>query len=154
MIGMNAELMSQYIEFVADRLLIQLGYNPIWNTKNPFDFMEMISLRPKSNFFEVRVGEYVKSGVGKNEDERNFEINDDWMIFPSSMGLFLHPIKTKIKTTTTSLTSAFRIISIIICIFLGDGSFQRRRKLCLPSLFRQKRIFLESKLARDYEVNA
>lgn len=78
MIGMNADLMSQYIEFVADRLILQLGYNPIWNTKNPFDFMEMISLRPKSNFFEVRVGEYVKSGVGKNEDERNFEINDDF----------------------------------------------------------------------------
>ena len=56
LIGMNSELMSQYIEFVADRLLTQLNYEKIWNTENPFDFMELISLRPKSNFFEVRVG--------------------------------------------------------------------------------------------------
>ena len=48
---MNSELMTQYIEFVADRLLTQLNYEKIWNTENPFDFMELISLRPKSNFF-------------------------------------------------------------------------------------------------------
>lgn len=65
LIGMNSRLMSQYIEFVADRLLTQLGYNKIWETHNPFDFMEMISLRPKSNFFEVRVGEYKKAEVDK-----------------------------------------------------------------------------------------
>ena len=69
LIGMNSELMSQYIEFVADRLITQLGYEKIWKTENPFDFMELISLRPKSNFFEVRVGEYKKSGVGKTEEE-------------------------------------------------------------------------------------
>jgi ribonucleoside-diphosphate reductase beta chain len=76
MIGMNSELMKQYIEFVSDRLLIQLGYNKIWNSENPFDFMEMISLRPKSNFFEVRVGEYSKSKI--SELSNNFEMSDDF----------------------------------------------------------------------------
>ena len=63
MIGMNAGLMKQYIEFVSDRLLLQLGYEKIWNSENPFDFMELISLRPKANFFELRVGEYAKSKI-------------------------------------------------------------------------------------------
>lgn len=63
LIGMNAKLMSQYIEFVADRWLIELGYSKIYNATNPFDFMEMISLQGKTNFFEKRVGDYQKSGV-------------------------------------------------------------------------------------------
>ena len=68
MIGMNSIMMKQYIEFVSDRLLVQLGYSKIWNTENPFDFMELISLRPKSNFFELRVGEYAKSSISENSD--------------------------------------------------------------------------------------
>jgi ribonucleoside-diphosphate reductase beta chain len=76
MIGMNAELMKQYIEFVSDRLLIQLGYNKIWNSENPFDFMELISLRPKSNFFEVRVGEYAKSTIA--ETSTNLDFSSDF----------------------------------------------------------------------------
>ena len=56
LIGMNSELMNQYIKFVADRLMVQLGYEKYYNISNPFDFMELISLRPKSNFFEVHVG--------------------------------------------------------------------------------------------------
>ncbi|GKY93130.1 ribonucleoside-diphosphate reductase small chain C [Mayamaea pseudoterrestris] len=63
LIGMNASLMSQYIEFVADRLLSDLGYRPLFGSKNPFDWMDMISLEGKTNFFEKRVGEYQKSGV-------------------------------------------------------------------------------------------
>lgn len=63
LIGMNAALMSQYIEFVADRLLHDLGYRPLFGSKNPFDWMDMISLEGKTNFFEKRVGEYQKSGV-------------------------------------------------------------------------------------------
>jgi ribonucleotide reductase beta subunit family protein with ferritin-like domain len=63
LIGMNASLMSQYIEFVADRLLRDLGYRPLFGSKNPFDWMDMISLEGKTNFFEKRVGEYQKSGV-------------------------------------------------------------------------------------------
>ena len=63
LIGMNSDLMCQYIEFVADRLSLQLGYDKIYNTGNPFDFMEMISIEGKTNFFEKRVGEYSKSGV-------------------------------------------------------------------------------------------
>ena len=76
MIGMNSELMKEYIEFVSDRLLIQLGYNKIWNSNNPFDFMELISLRPKSNFFELRVGEYAKSNISENND--TFELDNDF----------------------------------------------------------------------------
>ena len=58
LIGMNADLMNQYIEFVADRLAIQIGINPIYDAITPFDFMEMISLEQKTNFFESRVSEY------------------------------------------------------------------------------------------------
>mmetsp|Transcript_15122 Transcript_15122/g.25207 ORF Transcript_15122/g.25207 Transcript_15122/m.25207 type:complete len:86 (-) Transcript_15122:292-549(-) len=60
---MNSGLMGQYIEFVADRLLSDLGYQPLYGTKNPFGWMDMISLEGKTNFFEKRVAEYQKSGV-------------------------------------------------------------------------------------------
>jgi ribonucleoside-diphosphate reductase beta chain len=63
LIGMNAVLMTQYLEFVADRLLVELGCNREYNTANPFDFMDMISLQGKTNFFEKKVAEYQKSGV-------------------------------------------------------------------------------------------
>jgi ribonucleoside-diphosphate reductase subunit M2 len=63
LVGMNADLMRQYIEFVADRLLLALGYPALYDAVNPFDWMEMISLQGKTNFFERRVGEYQKSGV-------------------------------------------------------------------------------------------
>lgn len=63
LIGMNKSLMAQYIEFVADRLLRDLGHGPLYHAKNPFDWMDMISLEGKTNFFEKRVGEYQKSGV-------------------------------------------------------------------------------------------
>lgn len=63
LIGMNAGLMTQYIEFVADRLVVALGYKKIFNAVNPFEWMEVISLQGKTNFFEKRVGEYQKSGV-------------------------------------------------------------------------------------------
>ena len=68
LIGMNAILMSQYIDFVADRLLDALGVPMIWNTSNPFEWMEMISLQGKTNFFEKRVGEYQKAGVMGQSD--------------------------------------------------------------------------------------
>mgnify|MGYP002628384984 FL=1 len=60
---MNGDLMSQYIEFVADRLLVALGADKHYKTSNPFDWMEMLSLQGKTNFFEKRVGEYQKNGV-------------------------------------------------------------------------------------------
>jgi len=63
LIGMNASLMTQYLEFVADRLLVELGCDREYNTSNPFDFMDMISLQGKTNFFEKKVAEYQKSGV-------------------------------------------------------------------------------------------
>ncbi|KAG7357127.1 ribonucleoside-diphosphate reductase [Nitzschia inconspicua] len=71
LIGMNKNLMSQYIEFVADRLLRDLGYRPLYGSKNPFDWMDMISLEGKTNFFEKRVGEYQKSGVMASVDQSN-----------------------------------------------------------------------------------
>ena len=63
LIGMNSESMGQYIEFVADRLLMELGCDKVFNATNPFDFMDMISIQGKTNFFEKRVGEYQKAGV-------------------------------------------------------------------------------------------
>ena len=80
LIGMNADLMQQYIEFVADRLLVELGNEKIYNTTNPFDFMDMISLQGKTNFFEKRVGEYQKAGVMNHgsEDAKSFSIDADF----------------------------------------------------------------------------
>ena len=72
LIGMNAELMKQYIEFVADRLSLQLGYPKIYSATNPFDFMERISLENKDNFFEKRVSTYAKAAVGKKREEMAF----------------------------------------------------------------------------------
>jgi ribonucleoside-diphosphate reductase beta chain len=78
LIGMNAELMSQYIEFVADRLLVQLGYAKLFNAANPFDFMERISLEGKDNFFEKRVTNYAKAAVGKTQAEMSFSMAEDF----------------------------------------------------------------------------
>jgi ribonucleoside-diphosphate reductase beta chain len=80
LIGMNADLMSQYIEFVADRLLVELGNEKVFNVTNPFDFMDMISLQGKTNFFEKRVGEYQKAGVLNNssEEDNSFSLDADF----------------------------------------------------------------------------
>ena len=78
LIGMNADLMSQYIEFVADRLLGELGNEKIYNTSNPFDFMDMINLQGKTNFFEKRVGEYQKAGVLNSDANTNFSLDADF----------------------------------------------------------------------------
>jgi ribonucleoside-diphosphate reductase subunit M2 len=79
LIGMNACLMGQYISFVADRLLVQLGCNKHYNVENPFDFMELISLQGKTNFFEKRVGEYQKAGVtNKNPDDNKFTLDAEF----------------------------------------------------------------------------
>lgn len=69
LIGMNSDLMAQYLEFVTDRLLLELGCEKVYNSTNPFDFMEMISLQGKTNFFEKRVGDYQKAGVMKDKDD-------------------------------------------------------------------------------------
>ncbi|MGN6440044.1 MAG: ribonucleoside-diphosphate reductase small subunit [Agriterribacter sp.] len=79
LIGMNAKLMQQYIEFVADRWLSELGYPKMFNATNPFDFMEMISLEGKTNFFEKRVGDYQKSGViSGNKEAQAFSLEEDF----------------------------------------------------------------------------
>jgi ribonucleoside-diphosphate reductase beta chain len=78
LIGMNAKLMCQYIEFVADRLLVALGYSKIYNVTNPFDFMDVISLQGKTNFFEKRVGEYQKAGVMGTKEEKEFKLDEDF----------------------------------------------------------------------------
>ena len=71
LIGMNAKLMTQYLEFVTDRLLVELGCNKVYNSANPFDFMDMISLQGKTNFFEKRVSEYQKAGVLNTEKDKD-----------------------------------------------------------------------------------
>ena len=76
LIGMNSDLMCQYIEFVADRLLVELGCPRVYNSSNPFDFMEMISLQGKTNFFEKRVGDYSLSSGSKTEDA--FAMDDEF----------------------------------------------------------------------------
>ncbi len=78
LIGMNAELMKQYIEYVADRLLIELGCKKYYHATNPFDFMEMISLQGKTNFFEKRVAEYQKAGVMNDKADQKFSLSEDF----------------------------------------------------------------------------
>lgn len=78
LIGMNAELMSDYIRFVADRLLVSLGCDKIFGTSNPFPWMEMISLQGKTNFFEKRVGDYQKAGVMADRDKQVITFEEDF----------------------------------------------------------------------------
>ena len=78
LIGMNSRLMGTYIEFVADRLLYALGYPKYYNVQNPFEWMEMISLQGKTNFFERRVGDYQKSGVMSSTEDKVFRLDADF----------------------------------------------------------------------------
>jgi len=79
LIGMNSDLMSQYIEFVADRLLLELGNDKVFNVTNPFDFMDMLSIQGKSNFFEKRVSEYQKAGVlTSGQESHGFTLDADF----------------------------------------------------------------------------
>ena len=80
LIGMNSKLMIQYIEFIADRLLKQLGYDKLYNVLNPFEWMDMISLQGKTNFFEKRVGEYQKANImnNNNNNKNEFKIDEDF----------------------------------------------------------------------------
>ena len=78
MIGMNQDKMSEYIEYVADRLLVMLNYEKIWNTKIPFDFMESISMQGKTNFFESRPTQYQKAAVLNTGRENVFEVDDNF----------------------------------------------------------------------------
>lgn len=77
MLGMNATLMTQYIKYVADRLIVQLGYDKIFSVQNPFDFMDRIGLNQKSNFFESRVGEYSRANVGGESNKEVFKFTLD-----------------------------------------------------------------------------
>lgn len=76
LIGMNADLMQKYIKFIADRLLQQAGFKPIYMEKNPFNFMERLSLQNKSNFHEKKVAEYRKAGVGMSKDDQEISFDD------------------------------------------------------------------------------
>jgi ribonucleoside-diphosphate reductase beta chain len=78
LIGMNSDLMAQYIEFVADRLLTELGNEKVYNATNPFDFMDMISIQGKTNFFEKRVAEYQKAGVMAGKDNQTFSLDEEF----------------------------------------------------------------------------
>lgn len=76
LIGMNADLMKEYIKFVADRLLIQLGYEKLYKKRNPFSFMERMSLEGKDNFFEKKVSNYALANSGKTEEQMSFNLNE------------------------------------------------------------------------------
>ena len=78
LIGMNAARMGEYIEFVADRLLVALGYPKSWNTTNPFPWMERISLQGKDNFFEKRVTNYALAGVGVAAADMEVKFDEDF----------------------------------------------------------------------------
>ena len=76
LVGMNNKLMSTYIEYIADRLMLQLGYSTIFNAENPFDFMEAISLTGKTNFFEKRSSDYQLAGVMASDNDNVFSLNE------------------------------------------------------------------------------
>ena len=79
LIGMNADMMCEYIEFVADRLFVALGNPKVYNSENPFPWMDLISMRGKTNFFEKRVGDYQKAGVTTGAHEQKvFSIDEDF----------------------------------------------------------------------------
>jgi ribonucleotide reductase beta subunit family protein with ferritin-like domain len=79
---MNADLMCQYIEFVGDRLLLQLGLDKHWKTANPFDFMELISMNSKTNFFESRVSQYSRAGISNSLNQKDTtEANTDAIVY-------------------------------------------------------------------------
>jgi ribonucleotide reductase beta subunit family protein with ferritin-like domain len=78
LLGINQDSMTIYIQYVADRLLVELGYNKIWNTKNPFDFMEKISMEGKTNFFEARPTQYQKSSVMNKTRDDSFNMTEDF----------------------------------------------------------------------------
>jgi ribonucleotide reductase beta subunit family protein with ferritin-like domain len=78
LLGINSDSMTEYIKYVADRLIVELGYNKVWNVKNPFDFMEKISMEGKTNFFEARPTQYQKSSVFNKTRDNSFNINDDF----------------------------------------------------------------------------
>jgi len=78
LLGMNSNLMTEYIKFVADRLLLDLGYNKLFNVKNPFDFMESISIEGKTNFFESRPTQYQNASVLNKSKSNMFCITDDF----------------------------------------------------------------------------
>ena len=78
MLGMNVDMMKQYIKFVGDRLMMQLGYKKIYNVSNPFDFMENISVENKTNFFEDRVSNYSKAGVGGGAGDKEFDLSAEF----------------------------------------------------------------------------
>jgi ribonucleoside-diphosphate reductase subunit M2 len=75
---MNDKLMCQYVRFVADRLLVSLGFPKHYNVSNPFDFMELISLQGKTNFFEKRVSDYQRAGVISSKESRSFSLDADF----------------------------------------------------------------------------
>jgi len=78
LIGMNKELMSQYIEHIADRLLLMLKIDPVYNTQNPFEWMELISVQGKTNFFEKRVGEYSNKANPGMEEAQDFSTDAEF----------------------------------------------------------------------------
>mmetsp|Transcript_26785 Transcript_26785/g.34120 ORF Transcript_26785/g.34120 Transcript_26785/m.34120 type:complete len:331 (+) Transcript_26785:303-1295(+) len=111
LIGMNSRLMCQYIEFVADRLLIALDCGKHYNAVNPFEWMETISLQGKTNFFEKRVGEYAKSGVGVDASKQVFNLDSDFIFFSyyASVGVLVSEVIGVMLDKIVCLSDTLRI---------------------------------------------
>ncbi|MEJ0081440.1 MAG: ribonucleotide-diphosphate reductase subunit beta [Puia sp.] len=108
LIGMNADLMKQYIEFVADRWMKELGYPKLFNASNPFDFMEMISLQGKTNFFEKRVGDYQKAGLLSAKSSTEFFTRRRFLIFKSIPMFVIKRDGKKESVKFDKVTAVFR----------------------------------------------
>ncbi len=105
---MNADLMKQYIEFVADRWMKELGYPKLFNASNPFDFMEMISLQGKTNFFEKRVGDYQKAGLLSAKSSTEFFTRRRFLIFKSIPMFVIKRDGKKESVKFDKVTAVFR----------------------------------------------
>ncbi|KIJ97595.1 hypothetical protein K443DRAFT_240300 [Laccaria amethystina LaAM-08-1] len=115
LIGMNADLMCQYIEFVADRLLVSLGNEKHFNKTNPFDFMDMISLQGKTNFFEKRVSDYSKAGINHSSTTDNTAQSSKTLYVPS-----FHSVPNHFTNVpfVVLLTKTFRCFFLLVSVFL------------------------------------
>merc|ERR1712034_79867 len=107
LIGMNCGLMVQYIKYVADRLLVELLCEKVYNVEDPFDFMENISLEGKTNFFEKKVGEYQKMGVMSPQDNK-FSL----LSLPLSLSLSLSCLFSLLSSLFSLLSSLFSLLSL------------------------------------------
>merc|ERR1712098_1045580 len=126
LIGMNSDLMVQYIQFVADRLLLELDCEKIWKTTNPFDFMENISLEGKTNFFEKKVGEYQKAGMARKEVALKMLCSRPMRISKKVIVIVIQDLRQ---------TSKFSSVLIELVTFLDKASWSVAQEIIIFNYF-------------------